>query len=77
MPAAELDILAGGGIAGGGVYGRSDRHAAYPAENPVSPADLTATMYHSLGIAADRVMPDREGRPIRLTEGSPITPLFV
>ena len=43
-------MLAGGGVQGGQVYGRSDRLAAYPAAEPVSPADLTATVYHALGI---------------------------
>src|SRR5207248_7048133 len=43
-------VLAGGGIRGGQVYGSSDRGAAYPSTNPVSPADLVATIYHCLGI---------------------------
>ena len=69
-------VLAGGGIRGGQVYGRSDSQAAYPSENPVSPADVTATIYHALGIPADLILHDREDRPVRLTEGSPISPLF-
>jgi Protein of unknown function (DUF1501) len=69
-------VLAGGGIRGGHVHGKSDRHAAYPAENPVSPADLTATIYHALGIAPDSTIADREGRLLRLTEGEPVLPLF-
>lgn len=69
-------VLAGGGIRGGQVYGRSDAQAAYPAENPVSPADVTATIYHALGIPADMLLHDRENRPVRLTEGNPIAPLF-
>src|SRR5262249_56454024 len=39
-------LLAGGGVRGGQVYGSSDRGAAYPSTNPVSPADLVATIYH-------------------------------
>jgi hypothetical protein len=69
-------VLAGGGIHGGQVYGKSDRMAAYPAENPVSPADLTATIYHALGIPPALLLEDREGRLVRVTEGSPILPLF-
>jgi hypothetical protein len=69
-------VLAGGGVLGGRVYGRSDALAAYPAENPVSPADITATIYHALGIPADMVLPDRQSRPVRLTEGNPISGLF-
>jgi hypothetical protein len=69
-------VLAGGGIEGGQVYGRSDSQGAYPAENPVSPADLTATIYHALGIPADLTLHDRLDRPQKLTEGSPIVSLF-
>jgi hypothetical protein len=69
-------VLAGGGIRGGQVYGKSDRLAAYPAENPVSPADLTATIYHALGVAPDLTLHDRDGRLVSLTEGTPVVSLF-
>ncbi|MSR58292.1 MAG: DUF1501 domain-containing protein [Planctomycetaceae bacterium] len=69
-------VLAGGGIKGGQVYGRSDSQGGRPAENPVSPADITATIYHALGIPADLLLHDRENRPLRVTEGNPIGPLF-
>ena len=45
-------VMAGGGVRGGQVYGASDRSAAYPSTNPVSPADIAATIYHCLGIDA-------------------------
>jgi uncharacterized protein (DUF1501 family) len=48
-PGCYFVVLAGGGVRGGQVHGRSDRLAAYPAADPVSPADLTATVYHVLG----------------------------
>jgi len=41
-----------------------------------SPADLTAAAYHALGIPADQVVADREGRPILLTEGKPVAALI-
>jgi hypothetical protein len=69
-------VLAGGGIRGGQVYGKSNRIAQYPVENPVSPADLTATVYHALGVKPEMSLKDREGRLIQLTEGSPLLPLF-
>ena len=69
-PGCYSAVLAGGGVRGGQVYGRSDRQAAYPAESPVSPADLTATIYHALGIPANATLPDREGRPVFSTAGS-------
>jgi hypothetical protein len=75
-PACYSAVLAGGGVRGGQVYGRSDRLAAYPAENPASPADLTATVYHALGVPADATLQDREGRLAVLTEGRPLSELF-
>jgi hypothetical protein len=65
-------VFAGGGIAGGRVYGRSDRMGGYPAANPVAPADLTATMYHALGVPHDLPIQDRQGRPVSLTSGHPV-----
>ncbi len=75
-PRCYCAVLAGGGIAGGQVHGRSDSLAAYPAENPVDPSDLTATIYHALGIDPAQIIRDREDRPIRLTEGNALTQLF-
>ena len=65
-------VLAGGGIKPGMVHGRSDRHAAYPAANPVTPQDLVATIYHCLGIGTDTELTDSLGRPIKLCQGTPI-----
>ncbi len=59
-------MLAGAGIAHGRVVGASDRHAAYPAERPVSPKDILCTIYHLLGIDPERTIPDRLGRPLPL-----------
>ena len=42
--------MAGGGIRGGQVVGASDRHAAYPADRPVTPQEVLATIDHCLGI---------------------------
>lgn len=69
-------VLAGGGIRGGQVFGSSDRHAAYPKSNPVSPEDLIATMYHALGISPETTIYDRERRPHRICEGRPVVELF-
>lgn len=70
-------VLAGAGIRGGVAYGKSDAHAAYPAENPVSPEDLAKTIYWALGIDPDLFLPDREGRPVPIIEsGKPLTQLF-
>jgi hypothetical protein len=51
------------GIRGGTVYGASDAQAAYVHDNPVSPADICATIYECLGIDRDMTFPiGRVGR---------------
>ena len=69
-------LFAGAGVRGGRAYGSSDRVAAYPAEHPVGPEDVAATIYHAMGVD-DLSFVDREGRPIDLMpEGRPILDLF-
>ncbi len=65
-------VLAGGGVRGGQVYGSSDRAAAYPSTNPVSPADVAATIYHCLGIDGQAHVKDQEGRPFVIGTGRPV-----
>jgi uncharacterized protein (DUF1501 family) len=75
-PQVQSVLVAGAGIRGGSVYGASDRIAAYPADMPVSPADLTATILHLLGIPRDFELHDRTGRPVRACDGKPISGLI-
>ncbi len=74
--ACQSALFAGGGIRGGQVYGKSDKIAAYPSDNPVSPPDFLATIYHALGIDPQDEIRDRENRPHRLCDGTPLTSLF-
>jgi hypothetical protein len=69
-------LLAGGGVRGGQVHGSSDRIGAYPSECPVSPEDLLATIYHAMGLDPRAELRDREGRPVRACDGTPVTALF-
>lgn len=70
-------LIAGGGVQPGRIYGKSDRYAAYPADNPVHPYDLIATIYHALGIDPQTEYLDTLGRPRRLVQdGQPILGLF-
>ncbi|MBW3542967.1 MAG: DUF1501 domain-containing protein [Planctomycetes bacterium] len=64
--------MAGAGIAGGTVYGASDKEGAYPARDRVSGGDLTATLFHLLGIDPAATYMDPQRREHRLTLGSPI-----
>jgi uncharacterized protein (DUF1501 family) len=70
------DIMAGGGLRGGQTYGSSDRYGEYPSEKPLTPADITKTVYHAMGIT-DLQAFDAENRPYDLlAEGSVISDLF-
>ena len=68
--------LAGAGIAGGQVFGASDKNGAFPSENPIRPHDLTATIFHLLGIRHDGVFYDRLHRPQPITKGEPLYALL-
>ena len=65
-------LLAGAGITGGRVYGRSDRVAGYPLDHPVSPADLSATIFDSLGIDPHATITDKQGQPTPLVDGGQV-----
>jgi uncharacterized protein (DUF1501 family) len=75
-PGCFTSVLAGGGVRGGQVYGSSDRHAAFPASNPVAPVDLAATVYHLLGVPEHLALPDAQGRPLVICPGTPIGDLI-
>jgi hypothetical protein len=62
-------LLAGAGIRGGSVFGRSDKDAAYPVDHPVSPEDLASTIYDALGIDPHGFIHDRQNRPVPLVSG--------
>jgi hypothetical protein len=75
-PDCYTALLAGGGVTGGAVYGSSDKIGAYPATDPVTPADVAATIFWRFGIDPATEVRDQTGRPFRLSEGEPIRPLF-
>jgi hypothetical protein len=68
----------GAGIRTGQVIGATDRIGAYPVSRPTHPNDILATAYHLLGFDPDQTaIPDRLGRPMRLTEGHVVRELLV
>jgi len=64
--------LAGGGVKGGVVHGKSDRQGGYPLEGRVEPPDLMATIFHCLGLSPTAEIHNREGRPFAISRGKPI-----
>ncbi len=68
-------ILAGCGIRGGALYGKSDKHGAYVTSNPVRPEEMAATIYHALDIPLNEPQ-NNSGISRPLTKGKPLLELF-
>ncbi len=76
-PDAQSVLVSGGGLRMGQVIGATNRRGEYPAERPLTPRDLLATIYRHLGIDHRAEFHDLSGRPIRiLPEGEPISELI-
>jgi hypothetical protein len=65
-------MLAGGGIKGGVIYGTSNATASEPDRDPVSPEDLMTTVYHQMGIVADKELMAPGARPIEIVDGGKV-----
>jgi hypothetical protein len=63
-PQCYTALLAGGGVKGGHVYGESDEYAKFPADRPVKPEDLAATIFQLLGIDPGTEIYDHNNRPL-------------
>ena len=74
-PACYSTMLAGGGIRGGMVCGESDKIGASVKDKPVRPQDLSATIFHALGVPFEsRVTKDGLTKP--LSTGTPLLEIF-
>ena len=72
-PMAFSAMLAGAGVRGGVVYGASDDHGKRVIDNPVTPADLNATIAHLLGISTIDTHFSPSGRPFKVAnDGEPV-----
>jgi uncharacterized protein (DUF1501 family) len=69
-PQCYTALLAGGGVKRGFVHGASDRNGEHPAEAPVRPDDLAATMYHLLGLDPHTEVHDGADRPVPVSYGN-------
>jgi hypothetical protein len=74
-PACYSALLAGAGVRGGLVYGASDRQGGYVRDNPVSPEDFGATLFHALGIDPGTRL-GRDGFTHPASTGQPVFELF-
>jgi len=69
-------IMAGAGIKRGYVHGQSDKTGSSPAEDPVHPTELLATMYHACGIDPETIVHNHLNQPRELVKAKPVTKLF-
>ncbi len=75
-PQVGCAMFIGGGLKMGQVVGATDRTASAPTEQPYTPQNVLATLYHVLGIDPGSTLPDHNGRPIYLLdERDPIAEL--
>jgi hypothetical protein len=65
-------VLAGGGIKKGLIYGESNATATEPERDPIGPEDLATTVYHQLGIVADKELMAPGNRPIEIVDGGKV-----
>jgi hypothetical protein len=75
-PHAFTALLAGGGVRGGQVYGETTSDGGYVKDRPVTPADLSATILHHLGIDhTQRYVDEFQHLRHRLSDGAPVKDL--
>lgn len=76
-PKAFSSLLAGGGVRGGQVWGKTDATASEVLENPVSVNDFNATIAYALGLPLDQEIATPSGQEFTIADnGSPVTELF-
>jgi hypothetical protein len=76
FPAAWTCVFAGGGIAGGQVYGQTSDDGMQVVDGKATAPDVIATLCEALGVPAETQNESGSGRPIRITEGTAINDLL-
>ncbi|QDU58117.1 DUF1501 domain-containing protein [Aeoliella mucimassa] len=64
--------LAGGGVHRGAIVGSSGATASEPTDVPIGPEDLATTIYHQLGINAEKELIAPGARPIEIVKGGQV-----
>ncbi len=75
-PYCYTAVMAGAGIARGRVYGKSDKTASAPLEDPVHPGQVLATIYHSFGIDPETIVYNHLNQPRELVKAQTVSGLF-
>jgi hypothetical protein len=69
-------LLAGAGLDGGRIFGSSDKHGASPASQAVTSSELSATIFHALGIDSASQLTTPAGRPWQISDAKPVVELW-
>jgi hypothetical protein len=75
-PYCYTAVIAGAGIRRGNVHGKSDKTGSAPAEDPVHPGELLATIYHAIGIDPATIVYNHLNQPRELVKADAVTRLF-
>jgi hypothetical protein len=75
-PYCYTALVAGAGIKRGYVHGESDQTASAPLRDPVHPAELLATIYHSFGINPETIVYNHLNQPRELVKAQAVSGLF-
>jgi hypothetical protein len=67
-------LLSGGGVRRGSVYGATDEFGQEPTDNPCSPDDVSASIFHQLGFSPTHQVMTRQGRPVSLFRDGRVLP---
>ena len=65
-------VMAGGGVKGGLVYGSSDATGSEPQDDALGVEDWATTLYHCLGITADKELMAPGDRPVEIVNGGKV-----
>ena len=76
-PRAMFVLMGGGGMKGGQVLGKSDEKGMGPANEPITPDQIGASLFYALGIDHHKEYHTNTGRPMMIVRnGEPIEQLF-
>ena len=75
-PYCYTGLVAGAGIKRGTVYGKSDATASSPAEDPVHPTEILASVYYALGIKPDTIVYNHLNQPRELIQAKIVEGIF-
>ena len=75
-PYCYTAVVAGAGIKRGHVHGKSDKTGSAPAQDPVHPGELLATIYHAFGIDPATIVYNHLNQPRELVKAEAVARLF-